>query len=161
MLETYVLTAFFDVILSRANIKLMAMTNGQYELKRCDDTSGYKKQSGLDLEVIDHYNASHRSVSTLSGGESFMASLSLALGLADEIQSESGGIRIDTMFVDEGFGTLDDEALEQALKVLLNLSASDKLVGIISHVASFKEKIDKQIVVTKNRNGGSEAFIIS
>ena len=81
MLETYVLTAFFDVILSRANIKLMAMTNGQYELKRCDDTSGYKKQSGLDLEVIDHYNALHRSVSTLSGGESFMVFYRLHLVL--------------------------------------------------------------------------------
>lgn len=110
--------------------------------------------------MIDHYNGSERSVNTLSGGESFKASLSLALGLADEIQSDAGGIRLDTMFVDEGFGSLDGESLEQAIRALADLSEGNRLVGIISHVSELKEKIDRQILVTKDRAGGSRAKII-
>ena len=113
----------------------------------------------LELDVIDHYNGSQRSVRTLSGGESFKASLCLALGLSDEIQSSAGGIRLDTMFVDEGFGSLDDESLQQAIKVLSGLSEGNKLVGIISHVGELKERIEKQIVVKKDRVGGSRAEI--
>ena len=103
-----------------------------------------------------------RSVKTLSGGESFKASLSLALGLADEIQSSArgGGVQLDTMFVDEGFGSLDDDSLQQALQVLNSLSEGHRLVGIISHVSELKDKIDKQIVVRKNRDQGSQATII-
>ena len=118
-----------------------------------------KSQSGLDLNVVDHYNGSERSVKTLSGGEAFKASLSLALGLSDEIQSSAGGIRLDTMFVDEGFGSLDEESLAQAMKALSSLSEGERLVGIISHVSELKEKIDKQIVVTKMPSGGSKAEI--
>jgi exonuclease SbcC len=111
------------------------------------------------LNVIDHYNGSERDVKTLSGGESFIASLSLALGLSDEIQSYAGGIRLDSMFVDEGFGTLDEATLSHAMRALLGISQSNRLVGIISHVGELKEKISRQIVVLKERAGGSRAEI--
>ena len=113
------------------------------------------------MDVIDHNNGSERSVKSLSGGESFKASLSLALGLADEIQSTAGGIHLETMFVDEGFGSLDEESLQQAIRALTGLTNGNRLVGIISHVAELKEKIDKQIVVTKDRSGGSRVEIIT
>jgi len=111
------------------------------------------------LDVIDHYNGSERSVKTLSGGESFQASLSLALGLSDEIQSSAGGIQLDTMFIDEGFGSLDEEALSQAIRALKGLTEGNKLIGIISHVSELKEKIDKHILVKKDKAGGSRAVI--
>ncbi|MBE6020543.1 MAG: SMC family ATPase [Clostridiales bacterium] len=159
MLETYIQMTFFDRIINRANRRLMAMSSGQYELKRRREAGNNRSQSGLDLDVIDHYNGTERSVKTLSGGESFKASLSLALGLSDEIQSSAGGIRLDTMFVDEGFGSLDEESLRQAVKTLSELTEGNRLVGIISHVAELKEKIDKQIIVTKERSGGSRIEI--
>ena len=149
MLETYVQMSYFDRIIARANVRFMMMSGGQYELKRKIETDNKRSQSGLELEVIDHYNGSERSVKTLSGGESFKASLALALGLSDEIQNSSGGIQLDTMFVDEGFGSLDDESLQQAIKTLTELTEGNRLVGIISHVGELKEKIDKQIVVKK------------
>lgn len=161
MLETYVQMAQFDRILARANTRLMVMSSGQYELKRRVQAENLRSQSGLDLDVIDHYNGSERSVNTLSGGEAFQASLSLALGLSDEIQSSAGGIQLDTMFVDEGFGSLDSESLEQALRALTGLAAQDRLVGIISHVSELKERIEKQIVVTKEKSGGSRVKIIT
>ena len=111
----------------------------------------------MELDVYDHYNAVVRSVKTLSGGESFMASLSLALGLSDEVQSSSGGIQVDTMFVDEGFGSLDEESLNQALNALWQLADSNRLIGIISHVGELKNRIENQIIVKKKRTGGSEA----
>ena len=114
----------------------------------------------MDLNVIDHYNGSERSVKSLSGGESFKASLALALGLADEIQSLAGGIKLDTMFVDEGFGSLDEDSLAQAMKALTSLADNNRLVGIISHVGELKQRIDKQIVVTKDKSGGSKAEIV-
>ena len=160
MLETYVQTTYFDRIIDRANTRLMMMTGGQYELKRRIEAENQKSQSGLDLDVVDHYNGSERSVKSLSGGESFKASLSLALGLSDEIQSSSGGVRLDTMFVDEGFGSLDEESLDQAMKALTGLTEGNRLVGIISHVAELKNRIDRQIVVTKERSGGSKAQIV-
>ncbi len=158
MLETYIQTTYFDRILARANVRFMALSDGQYELQR-QEAEGHRSQSGLELSVIDHYNGSVRSVKTLSGGESFEASLALALGLSDEIQSSAGGIRLDTMFVDEGFGSLDGDALQQALGVLAGLADGQRLVGIISHVAELKERIDRQIVVTKDPSGGSRAVI--
>lgn len=158
-LETFVQTTYFDRIIACANIHLLRMTEGQYELVRHTDPSQKQGQRGLDLDVTDHYNGSRRSVRTLSGGESFKASLSLALGLSEMIQRQSGGIRFDTMFVDEGFGSLDEESLKQAMDTLMRLSGSNRLVGIISHVAELKERINKQIRVKKTRNGYSEAEI--
>ena len=159
MLETYIQMTYFDRIIARANVRLMAMSGGQYELKRRAEAENQKSQSGLDLDVIDHYNGSERSVKTLSGGESFKASLSLALGLSDEIQSSAGGVRLDTMFVDEGFGSLDEESLTQAINALAGLTEGSRLVGIISHVAELKTRIDRQIVVTKEQQGGSKISI--
>ena len=150
-LETYVQMAYFDRILIRANRRMLTMSSGQYELKREEETGSRKEKAGLELCVIDHYNGTKRSVKTLSGGESFQASLSLALGLSDEIQSYAGGIRMDSMFVDEGFGSLDEDALAQALKALLQLTEGNRLVGIISHVSELKDQIDKKIIVTKQR----------
>ena len=153
-LETYVQMAYFDRILRKANVRLMTMTGGQYELVRKKDQDTRQGKVGLDLNVTDHYNGSQRSVKTLSGGESFMASLSLALGLSDEIQARAGGIQLDAMFVDEGFGSLDEEALNQAVKVLNGLAGGNRMVGIISHVAELKERIDRKIIVKKDRTGG-------
>lgn len=159
-LETFVQMTYFDSIIRKANIRLLTMSDGQYELVRRSDAETLKKNEGLALDVIDHFNASTRSVSTLSGGESFMASLCLALGLSDEIQSSNGGIKLDTMFVDEGFGSLDGEALDRALSALTSLSQGNRLVGIISHVEALCDRIDNKIVITKDRTIGSNAQII-
>ena len=147
-LETYVQSAYFERIIQRANTRLMVMSNGQYELRRRTTYSG-SAQSGLELNALDHYNGTERDVRSLSGGEQFKASLSLALGLSDEIQESAGGIQLDTMFVDEGFGSLDESSLQQALKALNELTEGNRLIGIISHVADLK-KIDRQIIVTKD-----------
>jgi len=161
MLETYIQMTYFDRIIARANTRFMKMTNGQYELKRRVEQENNRSQSGLELNIIDHYNGSERSVKTLSGGESFKASLSLALGLSDEVQSSAGGIKLDTMFVDEGFGSLDDESLSQAIQTLSSLSEGNRLVGIISHVSELKEKIDRQIIVKKDKTGCSSVSIVT
>lgn len=160
MLETYIQTTYFDRIVRRANLRLMIMSGGQYEFRRLIGASNNKSQAGLELNVIDHYNGTERSVKTLSGGESFIASLSLALGLSEEIQSSAGGIQMDTMFVDEGFGSLDEHALQQAYDALVSQTDGRRLVGIISHVSELKDKIDKKIVVTKERTGGSRAEVL-
>ena len=160
MLETYIQTTYFDRIVARANVRLMKMTGGQYELKRRKTPENMRSQSGLELDVVDHYNGTERSVKTLSGGESFKASLALALGLSDEVQM-STGIQLDTLFVDEGFGSLDPESLNQAYNTLAGLTEGNRLVGIISHVAELKERIDRQILVTKEKTGGSRAVIIT
>lgn len=118
-----------------------------------------RSQTGLELEVIDHYNGTARSVKTLSGGETFAASLSLALGLSDEVQATAGGVQLEAMFVDEGFGSLDSEALQQALAALVGVSGGSRIVGIISHVAELKDRIDRQIIVTKDRSGGSRVQV--
>ncbi len=160
MLETYIQTTYFDRILERANIRLWKMSGGQYDLKRRGKASNQRSQSGLELDIIDHINTTERSVNTLSGGEAFLASLALALGLSDEVQM-STGIHLDTLFVDEGFGSLDSEALSKAYLTLAGLTEGNRLVGIISHVAELKEKIDKQIVVKKALSDGSRAMIIA
>ena len=158
MLETYIQAAFFDRILQRANLRLQKMSGGQYDLKRRRGSGALRSQSGLELDIIDHINATERSVNTLSGGEAFLASLARALGLSDEVQM-STGIRLDTLFVDEGFGSLDSEALSKAYTALANLTEGNRLVGIISHVSELKERIDKQIVVQKLSSGSSHAVI--
>ena len=159
MLETYIQTTYFERILARANIRLQKMSGGQYDLKRREKADNKQSQSGLELDIIDHINTTERSVNTLSGGEAFLASLALALGLSDEVQM-STGIHLDTLFVDEGFGSLDSEALSKAYNTLAGLTEGNRLVGIISHVAELKEKIDKQIVVKKEKTGESRAEII-
>ena len=161
MLETFVQMAYFERILDYANVRMEIMSGGQYTLIRKKEAENNRSQSGLDLDVIDHYNGSVRPVKTLSGGEAFKASLCLALGMADEITSSAGGVSLDTMFVDEGFGSLDEESLSQALQVLSSLSNQGKrLVGIISHVDELKQRIPKQIRVTKSKTGFSKAKII-
>ena len=159
MLETYIQTTYFDRILQRANLRLQKMSGGQYDLKRRTAPGSIRGQSGLELDIIDHINTTERSVNTLSGGEAFLASLALALGLSDEVQM-STGIRLDTLFVDEGFGSLDSEALAKAYGTLMSLTDGHRLVGIISHVAELKERVDRQIIVTKDRSGGSSARIV-
>ena len=158
-LETYVQTTYFDRILERANLRLQKMSGGQYDLKRRQDADSLKSRSGLELDIVDHINATERSVNTLSGGEAFLASLALALGLSDEVQM-STGIHLDTLFVDEGFGSLDSEALSKAYQTLAGLTEGNRLVGIISHVSELKERIDRQIVVVKGPDGSSHAELV-
>ena len=160
MLETYIQMTYFDRIIRRANTRFLVMSGGQYELRRRKEAENNRSQTGLELDVIDYYNGTLRSVKTLSGGEAFKASLSLALGLSDEVQSSAGGIKLDTMFVDEGFGSLDEESLSQALRALSSLAEGNRLVGIISHVKELKDRIDNKIVVTKEKDGKSRACVI-
>ena len=160
-LETYIQMTFFDRILCRANVHLMRMSGGKYDLKRRETAAKLNAQSGLELDVIDHYNGSERSVKTLSGGEMFLASLSLALGLSEEIQASAGGVRLETLFVDEGFGSLDEDTLRQAMRALRELSDGDRLIGIISHVPELRREIDRQVVVTRTAGGASRAEILT
>ncbi|OWU99289.1 AAA family ATPase [Fibrobacter sp. UWR2] len=159
MLETYVQGAYLDRILRKANTRFLRLSNGKYELVRRGQASNKRSQSGLDLNVIDHTCGKQREVKTLSGGESFLASLSLALGLADEVQSSAGGIELDTMFIDEGFGSLDEEILRVAIDTLQNLAGSNRLVGIISHVEGLENRIDKNVRVQKDANNISRVKI--
>ena len=171
-----------DLVIAKANLHLLKMSDNSFELKRCgmeaaetennaDNKSAGKKKkdkavygdnrgkSGLGLNLIDHYNGSERSVNTLSGGESFMASLALALGLSELIQEFAGGIKADTLFVDEGFGSLDTETLRHAMKALYTLSDGNRLTGIISHVEELKNSIEKKITVKKDASGHSRAVV--
>ena len=155
--ETYIQEVYFDRILERANARLDKMMNRQFHLKRGMKTAGNR---GLDLFVYDYGTGKLRDAKSLSGGESFVASMAMALGLADEVQSSASGVRIDTLFIDEGFGTLDDMVLEQVMNVLGELSRFDCLVGIISHKDELKNRIDRQIVVTKDPVKGSRATLL-
>ena len=160
MLETYILSTYFERIIRKANLRLLKMTNNQYELRRKQDAVNNRQQTGLDLDIVDHHNGKIRTVKSLSGGESFMASLSLALGLSDEIQSSCGGIHLDTMFVDEGFGSLDEESRILARNTLQKLSQEgNRLIGVISHVPELKA-IERQIQVYKDHNGVSTAEVV-
>lgn len=150
MLETFWQMRLFERILRLANIRLMKMTDGRYELLRKNGAENQRSKSGLELDIRDHWNGSVRSVRTLSGGESFTASLALALALSDETEAESGGVKIDAMFIDEGFGSLDETSLDMALAMLKSQSAAGRSVGIISHVAGLRERIERKIVVTKS-----------
>ncbi|WP_368292826.1 AAA family ATPase [Dehalobacter sp. TBBPA1] len=153
--EQYVQASYFNQILIEANKRLKIMTNSRFELLRREDAADLRAQTGLEIDVLDHYTGRIRSVKSLSGGESFKASLSLALGLSDVIQSYAGGVEIDTLFIDEGFGALDTESLEQAMQTLIGLAAGNRLVGIISHVSELKERIDRQVVIMKSNRGSS------
>lgn len=158
-LETYVQRGCFNRILGKANAHLMRMSGGKYDLKCREASDNLRENLRLELDVIDHYNGTVRSVKSLSGGEAFLASLSLALGMSEEIQESAGGVQLDTMFVDEGFGSLDEETLRQAMQALYGLSGESRLIGIISHVAELRREIDRQILVTKAPIGGSAATV--
>ena len=152
-LEQYIQAAGFDTIILAANRRLFPMSDGQYELFRQEDSLGRKSNIFLDLEVLDNFTGHRRPVGSLSGGESFKASLSLALGLSDTVSSHFGGIQMDALFVDEGFGTLDRKSLENAMDILINLSGANKLVGIISHREELMDNIPQQIKIKKSKNG--------
>ncbi|MBQ9436961.1 MAG: SMC family ATPase [Lachnospiraceae bacterium] len=154
-LEQYIQASGFDTILRAANRRLSPMSDGQYELFRQEDSLGKRSSTFLDLEVLDHFTGRRRPVGNLSGGESFKASLSLALGLSDTVSQNLGGVQMDALFVDEGFGTLDRKSMENALDILLSLSQAHKLVGVISHREELMENIPQQIKVKKGRGGSS------
>lgn len=151
--EQYVLASYFEEILRAANVRFSKMTGGRYEMLRMEKVGDGRSRDNLEIQVRDYYTGKCRSVKTLSGGESFKASLSLALGMSDVIQAFHGGIRVDTLFVDEGFGALDGESLDQACETLSSLVERDRLVGIISHVPELRERIDQQLVVEKSNTG--------
>lgn len=153
--EQYVLASYFEEILRAANLRLREMSNNRYELLRSKTVNDARKKDSLDIEVLDNYTGKKRSVKSLSGGESFKAALCLALGMADIVQNYAGGIEIDTLFIDEGFGSLDVESLEQALDTLASLTEKDRLIGIISHVNELKERINNQIVVERGKQGST------
>ena len=157
-LERYVLAAYFEDIITAANLRLSDMTANQYELFRKEDVGDKRKEQGLDLEVLDNYTGKKRGVNTLSGGEGFKASLALALGLADVVQAHAGGIQLDTMFIDEGFGTLDSESLDAAIECLVDLQNDGRVVGIISHVEELKERIPTHLHVTSTQEGSTVEF---
>ncbi len=152
-LEQYIQAAGFDGIIAAANKRLLPMSDGQFELFRQEDSIGKKSSNFLELEVLDNYTGHRRPVGNLSGGESFKASLSLALGLSDTVSSKLGGIQMDALFIDEGFGTLDRKSIDSALDILINLSGANKLVGIISHREELMEAIPQQIKIKKLKDG--------
>ncbi|WP_423190232.1 AAA family ATPase [Alkalibacterium sp. f15] len=156
--ERFVLGIYFEEILDAANMRISTMTNNRYELHRKIEKAKGAGPQGLDIDVFDHYTGKTRGVNTLSGGETFKASLALALGLSDVIQSQNGGVSVDTLFVDEGFGTLDSDSLDMAIETLLDLHERGRLVGIISHVEELKTRIPSHIIVEKTSTG-SHAYI--
>lgn len=159
--QRYVLGAFLDEVLRAASERLRIMSRGRFVLRRVREPQGGSVKAGLDLEVEDTYTSTARPVSTLSGGESFLASLALALGLADVVQGYAGGIRLETIFIDEGFGTLDAEALDLAIRALRDLQQGGRLVGIISHVTELKEWIDARLEITPDRRGSTARFVVA
>ncbi len=153
--EQYVLAGYFEEILRAANIRFRKMTAGRYEMERVREVGDGRVKDNLEIQVLDYYTGKYRSVRTLSGGESFKASLALALGMSDVIQSMNGGIRVDTLFVDEGFGALDEESLNQACDTLMTLVEKKHLIGIISHVPELRERIDNQLIIVKTGSGST------
>ena len=157
--EQYVMAGYFEEILRAANIRLAKMSGGRYELSRREEIGDGRVKDNLEMQVLDYYTGKYRAVKTLSGGECFKVSLALALGMSDVVQGYSGGIRVDTLFIDEGFGGLDSESLDQSCQTLLSLAEKDRMIGIISHVPELAEKIGKQIIVTKT-NAGSKVEVV-
>ncbi|EED31276.1 nuclease sbcCD subunit C [gamma proteobacterium NOR5-3] len=155
----FVLGTILDDVLTQASMRLRSMTSGRFELRRRNSASDKRSVAGLDIDVFDEYTGSARPATSLSGGESFMAALSLALGLSDLVQAQSGGIHMDALFVDEGFGSLDPESLEQAIEALIRLRDSGKMIGVISHVEELKARMDKRIDVTSGPNGSSLSLV--
>ncbi|MFD2018077.1 SbcC/MukB-like Walker B domain-containing protein [Vibrio olivae] len=154
-LHRFVLGVLLDDVLIQASTRLRLMTKGRYELRRKEDRARGNAGSGLDLMVEDGYTGKWRDVATLSGGESFMAALALALGLSDVVQSYSGGIRLDTLFIDEGFGSLDPESLDLAIQTLIDLQQGGRTIGVISHVTEMKEQMSLRVDIKSTRAGSS------
>ena len=159
-LEQYVQASGFDGIIAAANQRLQMISGGQYELYRHEDPEEISGKNALNLDVLDNYTGKKRPVSSLSGGESFKASLSLALGLSDRISAEAGGITADALFIDEGFGTLDETSLNDAVDMLIKLSTNGKIIGIISHRPELEQRIRKQIVVEKSKDSRGSSLRI-
>lgn len=159
--QRFVLGALLDDVLIASSQRLRIMSKGRYQLQRMTTRADKRTAGGLDLEVYDTYTGTARPVATLSGGESFIASLSMALGLADVVQSYAGGVYLETIFVDEGFGSLDPESLDLALRALIDLQQGGRLVGIISHVPELKERIDARLEVVPGRAGSSARFVVA
>ena len=157
--EAYVQQYYFKQVVSAANRRLTVLTDGMFTLRCKEEADDRVHQSGLDLDVLDRSTGQWRDVSTLSGGESFLASLALALGLSDVVQGQSGAIRMEAMFIDEGFGTLDENALRNSLRVLNDLADGKRLIGIISHVQDLEESVERQIVVTKTLRGSTVSIV--
>ena len=151
-MEVYILQFYFRRVIAAANRRLQRMSRGRFRLKT-QETGGARAQTGLDLDVFDADTGKARDVRTLSGGESFLASLCLALGFADVVQGSRGGVQLDTLFIDEGFGALDEQTLRTAMQVLLELASGSRLVGIISHVGALRDAIDRKILVQKTPTG--------
>lgn len=158
--QRYVLATLLEEVLDATSQRLRVMSRGRYEMRRVQQQGDARRSGGLDLEVFDHYTGAARAAGTLSGGESFLASLALALGLSDVVQAHAGGIRLDAIFVDEGFGTLDPEALDFAIRTLKDLQQAGRMVGIISHVAELKDWIDARLELRASRSGSEAAFVV-
>ena len=156
--SAFVLQAILDDVLQAANLRLTSMSRGRYSLSRTGDVLDVRRENGLNIEVTDSFTGVARPVKTLSGGELFLASLSLALGLSDVVQAYAGGIRLDTILVDEGFGTLDSEALDMAIRTLTDLQKGGRLVGIISHVSELRERISARLEVIPGQRGSTAVF---
>jgi len=148
-----VLAALLDDVLRAASLRLTAMSRGRYQLQRREDVADARRAAGLDLEVVDEYTGRSRPAATLSGGEGFMASLALALGLSDVVQGYAGGVQLDTLFIDEGFGSLDPESLERGMRALMHLQQRGRMVGVISHVEEMKQQIDVAVDVVQGIRG--------
>ena len=150
-IERYVLATYFENMLIYANVIMKQLSQGRYQLLRKDDAGKGRSQQGLELDVFDQESGNVRSIKTLSGGESFKAALSLALGLSRMVQDYAGGIELNTLFIDEGFGSLDSQSLDQAMNCLMELHHENKLIGIISHVSDLKDRIERQLVVERKQ----------
>ena len=157
--QRFVLVALLDDVLAAASHRLQVMSKGRFELERARERLDQRTAGGLDLMVFDAYTGTSRPVNTLSGGESFIASLSLALGLSDVVQAYAGGIKLETIFVDEGFGSLDPESLDLAFRALIDLQQGGRLVGIISHVPELKERVDVRLEIAPSNRGSTVKFI--
>jgi exonuclease SbcC len=160
-LTTYVLRHWFEQVVQAANVRLLSISAGRYELIRVDEGASKAERTGLTLEVVDRHTGQARSTRSLSGGETFYASLALALGLADVVKAEAGGVDLDTLFIDEGFGTLDSDTLDQVMAVIDDLRDRGRVVGIVSHVADLKDRIPERVEVWRLHDGSSELRVVA
>src|ERR1700722_3166012 len=160
-LTTYVLRLWFEQVVQAANARLAAMSSGRYELRRTDEGESRRQRTGLTLAVVDRHTGAERSPKSLSGGETFYTSLALALGLADVVKAEAGGVELDTLFIDEGFGSLDPQTLDQVMAVIDDLRDRGRAVGIVSHVTDLKDRVYERLEIRRLRDGSSTATVVA